>query len=434
MTLAKASAKASAKALAMAFAVTLASCAPGTRGADPREGEQAASRIRDAQRVLLISFDGFRADYLERAGAVRLRQFAARGTRAVRLVPVFPSKTFPNHWSIVTGLRPEEHGIVANAMVDPVLGTFRTSDSLAQRDVRWWGGEPIWATAQRQGLRTASLFWPGSEAPIGGRTQAWWSPYRHDLPRAERVRRVLEWLALPADSAPALITFYFADLDDAGHGFGPASPQVDSAIAKVDSALGALVDGITRLGLEDVVNVVIVADHGMSATSRDRVIVLDDLIDLSAVDVVDWTPVAAIVPRAGEEERVYGALRGKHPRLQVFRKGEVPARWHFNAHPRITPIVAVADDGWTIASRAQLTRWLAADSAQRRDGTGGAHGYDPALPSMGAVFVAAGPGIAQGRVVPPFSNIHVHALLAHLLGVRPAPGAGSLDSVRRVLR
>lgn len=413
-------------------ALALMACAPATREAATG---QRLPLTRGAQRVLLISLDGFRWDYADRPGAVRLRELAARGVRAERLVPVFPSKTFPNHFSIVTGLRPEQHGIVANAIKDPALGIFRTTDSLAQQDARWWGGEPIWATAERQGRRAASLHWPGSEAPIGGRTQTWWSRYQHDLPRAERVRHVLDWLALPADSAPALITAYFPDLDDAGHADGPDSPRVDSVIAKADSAIGAIVDGIARLGLAEVVNIIIVADHGMSQTSRDRVIVLDDFVDVSTIDVVDWTPVAAIAPRAGDEERVYQALHGKHPRLQVYRKGEVPARWHFNDHPRITPIVAVADDGWIIASRAQLTRWLATDSAgPDMTGIGGAHGYDPALPSMGATFIAAGPGIARGVRVGALGNIHVYPLMAHLLGVRPAPNSGSIDSVRRVLR
>jgi predicted AlkP superfamily pyrophosphatase or phosphodiesterase len=160
-----------------------------------------------------------------------------------------------------------------------------------------------------------------------------------------------------------------------------------------------------------------------------RTILLDDYLDLSTVEIVDWTPVAAIAPRAGDEERVYRALRGKHPNLQVYRKGEVPARWHFNAHPRITPIVAVADEGWTITTRAALAQATAAG----RTG-GGAHGYDPDLRSMGAVFIAAGPGIAEGRRVPAFRNIHVYPLMAHLLGLVPAPTSGSLDSVRTVLR
>lgn len=380
-------------------------------------------------RVLLISLDGFRWDYVDRAPAVRLRELAARGVRAEWLIPVFPTKTFPNHYSIVTGLTGEEHGIVANAMRDPVLGLFRIGDSLAQQDSRWWGGEPIWVTVEKQGRRAATYFWPGSEARIGGVRSSWWMRYDHGRPNATRVRQVLDWLALPPDSAPAFISLYFSDTDDAGHRFGPTAPQTDSAIARVDSAVGALVDGIARLGLTNVVNVIIVADHGMVETSADRAIVLDDYIDLTRVDVVDWTPVAAIAPRAGDEERVYRALAGKHPHLHVYRKGELPARWHFNAHPRITPIVAVADEGWTITSRAQVARW-------REQGWtgGGAHGYDPELVSMGAVFVAVGPGIARGKHIPAFRNVHLYALMAHLLGLRPAPTSGSLDSVRAILR
>ncbi len=367
----------------------------------------------DGQRVLLISLDGFRADYLDRPGAVRLRELAARGVRAEAMIPAFPSKTFPNHYTLVTGLEPDEHGIIANVMRDPVLGTFRTSDVAAQQDPRWWGGEPIWVTAERQGRRAASLFWPGSEAAIDGISPTWWTRYDHDLSHAERIKRVLAWLALPADSAPAVITMYFPDTDDAGHRYGPMAVEVDSAIARVDRSIGAIVDGIDRLGLTDVVNVLVVADHGMAPVSRDRVIVLDELVDMSSIEVVDWSPVAAIIPDAGRAEAVYAALHGAHPRLQVWRKGEVPARLHYNDHPRITPIIALADEGWTIASRAQVARMDATGWT-----TGGAHGYDPALPSMGAVFVAAGPGIARRGVVPPFRNTEIYPLMVRLLGLR----------------
>jgi predicted AlkP superfamily pyrophosphatase or phosphodiesterase len=380
-------------------------------------------------RVLLVSLDGFRWDYLDRPAAVHLRALAARGVRAERMIPAFPSKTFPNHYTLVTGLTPEHHGIVANAIRDSVLGLFRTGDSVAQHEPRWFGGEPIWTTVERQGRRAASLFWPGSEAPIGGARQSWWRRYDHALPRAARVQQVLEWLALPADSAPAVITLYFSDTDDAGHRFAPHAPQVDSAIARVDSAVGALVAGVDALGLRDIVNVIVTADHGMAEIAGERVILLDDYLELRSVEIVDWNPVAAIAPRDGDTERVYRALAGKHPHLQVFRKGEVPARYHFNAHPRITPIVAVADEGWWITDRESLRRRGGPDAV-----TGATHGYDPDLSSMGAVFIAAGPGVAEGRVVPPFRNIHVYELMAALLRVRPAPNDGSLDSVRAMLR
>ncbi len=402
-------------------------------GACARSNVVTSSESARQPRVLLVSLDGFRWDYIQRPGAVRLRELAARGVRAEALVPSFPSKTFPNHYTIVTGLRPAEHGIVANAIYDSTLGRFRTSDAAAQRDARWWGGEPIWVTAKRQGLRTASMFWPGSEAAIGGWPLDWTSRYEHTFPRAERVTRVLDWLALPPDSAPHFIAMYLADLDDAGHDFGPDAPQVDSALVKVDSVIGALIDGIRRLALTDVVNIIVVSDHGMTETSSRRLIVLDSLIDLATIDVIDWTPVAAIVPRDGDVERVYRALYGRHPHLQVYKKREVPARWAFDDHPRITPIVAVADEGWTIVSRAQVERRRAL-APRDTMWIGGQHGYDPALRSMGALFIAAGPGIAEGRVVPAFGNLHVYPLMAHLLGVRAARTSGQLDSVAMVLR
>lgn len=396
--------------------------------AAPPRPNTAAARSAQTPRVVLISFDGFRADYVDRPAAVNLRRLAARGVRAERMIPAFPSKTFPNHYTLVTGLTPEHHGIVANVIRDPELGFFHINDTLALWEPRWWGGEPIWVTAEKQGRRAATYFWPGSEAAIDGMRPTWYERYEHTRPNALRVKRALEWLAMPDDSAPAFIALYFSATDDAGHKYGPLASQTDSAIARLDSALGAIMNGVDSLKLRDEVNIIVVADHGMAESSGQRLILLDDYLDLSIVDVVDWTPVASIAPRDGDVERIYRALAGRHPHLQVYRKGEVPDRFHFNANPRITPIVAVADEGWTITDRASLTQ------RGREDHNGGQHGYDPELVSMGAVFVAAGPGIAQGRRVPPFRNVHVYSLIAHLLGLRPAATDGSIDSVRALLR
>ncbi|MCE9601800.1 MAG: ectonucleotide pyrophosphatase/phosphodiesterase [Gemmatimonadetes bacterium] len=415
-------------ALAALVAAPWACGAPARTHGGAGTGASTRATAAQSQRVLLISFDGFRADYVDRPGAVNLRRLAARGVRAERMLPAFPSKTFPNHYTLVTGLTPEHHGIVANVIRDPALGVFRTSDTSAVWESRWWGGEPIWVTAEKQGRRAATYFWPGSEAAIGGVRPTWHERYEHTRPNAVRVQQVLKWLAMPSDSAPAVITLYLSDTDDAGHRYGPLAPQTDSAIARLDSALGALMDGVDRLGLRDVVNIIVVSDHGMAESSGQRLIVLDDYLDLSTVDVVDWTPVAAIAPRDGDVDRVHRALAGRHPHLQVYRKGEVPARFDFNANPRITPIVAVADEGWTITDRASITR------RGRGDYDGGQHGYDPELVSMGALFVAAGPGIAEGRRVPPFRNVHLYALMAELLHLRPAATDGSIDSVRAIRR
>ena len=377
--------------------------------------------------TVLISFDGFRADYLERPGAIRLRALAARGARLERLLPSFPSKTFPNHHTIATGLYPEHHGLVANTMRDPAIAErFTIGDTLVARDPRWWGGEPIWATAERQGVRSASLFWPGGDYEIAGRRPTYYRPYDGRVPDTARVLQVLDWLALPADRAPRFVALYFSTTDDAGHAHGPASPQVDSAIAHVDALLGRLEDGLTARGLRERVNLVIVSDHGMTAIDSTRLIHLDDYLDLSTVEVVDWMPVTALTPRPGDEAAVYARLHGAHPHLTVFRKEAVPDRFHYRAHPRITPLVLLADEGWTITSRERARRLPPP--------RGGTHGYDPALPSMGALFVAAGPGIRPGVRLGPLPNVEVYALLAHLLGIAPAPhdGTGALrDRVAR---
>ena len=398
--------------------VALTACA-GLRPTTPPAGPP--------QRVLLISLDGFRWDYIERPGAVRLRQLASVGVRAERLVPVFPSKTFPNHYTIVTGLYTEHHGIVANRMRDSVLGEFGMGDSPSVRDARWWGGEPIWVTAEKQGVRTAPYLWPGVEAPIGGVRPRWYIKFDGTTTRAQRVEAVLRYLAIPGDTTPRFVTEYFNDLDNAGHGYGPSSPQADSAIARVDSAVGALVDGIARLGLADRVNVIVVADHGMAPLARDRAIYLDDYVSMDSLDVIDWTPVADIAPKAGHAAYVFSHLAGANAHLAVYRKGTLPARFVFNNHPHITPIVALADEGWKIttherANRSPATAW------------GGDHGFDPQLKSMGAIFVAAGPAFRRGVVVPPFQNIHLYALMARILGITPVNTDGSLDSVRALLR
>lgn len=378
------------------------------------------------QVVVLISIDGFRADYLDRPQASGLRALAALGVRARQLEPVFPTKTFPNHYSIVTGLWPEHHGIVGNTMEDPVLGWFRINDTVAVRDSRWWGGEPLWVTAERQGRRAASLFWPGSEAPIAGLRPSWYTRYQHDLPNDVRVGGVLEWLRLPPDSGPAFVTLYFSVVDDAGHRFGPDAPQTDSAIARVDSAVTALWRGMVASGLERRVNLVIVADHGMASTSADRRIVLDDWLEAGTYRVIDLNPVALIAPAEGREEEVLARLR-QAPHLQVYRKSEVPERWHFREHHRITPVVAVADEGWTIATRAMVDR-------NPGVGNGGTHGYDNRAPSMQALFMAVGPAFPEGRVVDRVRTVDLYQLMARVLGLRPAATDGALDSIRAVLR
>jgi predicted AlkP superfamily pyrophosphatase or phosphodiesterase len=399
----------------------LAACAPRHMAAP------VAAAAEPKQSLLLISIDGFRWDYFNRPGAANLRALAARGVRAERMVPSFPSVTFPNHYTIVTGLLPEHHGIISNNMVDSAFGKFAIGDNPAVRDPRWWGGEPIWNTAELQHERAAPVSWPGSEAPIGGMRPTWWKKFDAKESRADKVREVLALLALRPDSAPRLITQYFPEVDHNGHIFGPDTPQTDSAITQVDSAVGAIVDGIARMHLDGRVNVIVLADHGMAAISPSRVVFIDDYVSLDSVDVIDWGAYALVAPKAGHERYAYDRLHGANPHLTVYRKTDIPARFHYDSNPRIPAIVALADEGWTVSSHARY------DRNPSRAG-GGEHGYDNTLPGMGALFIASGPAFKSGLVVKPFQNIHVYDLMAHILGLRPAPNDGSLDSTSAMLK
>lgn len=376
--------------------------------------------------LVLVGLDGFRADYLDRLPAPTLRALAARGVRAERLIPSFPSKTYPNHFTLVTGRYPVSHGIVANDMYDPALDAwFSLEDRAAVRDARWWQAEPIWVTAERRGVRTAPLDWPGSEAPIAGIRPAAWVPYDHDLAPAARVSRVLDLLAQPAHERPRLLTLYLHEVDDAGHEFGPGSPELAAAVAEADAVVGELLAGLERLGLAGTTDVVVLADHGMAATPPGNAIVLDELIDPAAVRVVTLSPVVQLWPPEGQVEATLASLRRAHPHLAVYARDELPRRLRYSGNPRIPPIVALADEGWYVTTRAE---------AAERAPDAGEHGYDPALPSMGALFVAAGPSFREGVVLPPFENVQVYPMLCSALGIPPVPGDWTLEDAPAALR
>jgi predicted AlkP superfamily pyrophosphatase or phosphodiesterase len=381
--------------------------------------------------VILISFDGWRWDYHTRIPTPNLRQLIARGVRAEGLIPAFPSKTFPNHYTMVTGLYPGHHGIIANNIWDdPTERMFTPGRRNEVRDSMWWGGEPIWVTAERAGIATAPLFWPGAEARIQGVRPRYSEPYNEGLPAGERVERVLRWLDLPAAERPRFITLYFEDTDTAGHADGPDSDAVRQAVIRSDGYLGQLSDGLQRRGLLDRVNIVVVSDHGMAATSPGRVVVLDDYISLDDVVVSDINPTLGIFPKAGKEDAVYRALSRAHPRLHVYRRQDTPAHWHHRDHPRIPPIVGVVDEGWQVMRRSSLRDIV--QSVVR--GSGGQHGYDSRNKSMHGLFVAAGPAFKQGTTVRAFENVHIYHVLARILGIAPVRNDGDPAVGRRLMR
>jgi predicted AlkP superfamily pyrophosphatase or phosphodiesterase len=344
------------------------------------------------------------------------------GVRAAALVPSFPSKTYPNHYTLVTGLRPEHHGIVANNMREPEWkATFSLADRAAVEDGRWWEGEPIWVAAERRGLVTASSFWPGSEAAIGGVHPTYWERYDETVPDEQRVDEALGWLDLPAGKRPRLITLYFDEPDGGGHAFGPASPEAGAAVRHVDALLARLRAGVAARGLDGAVDWIVVSDHGMTPVDRESSIVLADYLDLDHVVIDDLSVFGLLRPKPGTEDAVLRALTGAHPHLHAARKSAMPERLHYRAHRRIPEIVVWADPGWTIyATRAELAAALAEPDPSR-----GAHGYDPAERDMHGIFVAAGPSFRKGITTPPLDNVDVYPLLARLLGIPPAPNDGN---------
>jgi predicted AlkP superfamily pyrophosphatase or phosphodiesterase len=381
--------------------------------------------------VILVSLDGWRWDYHTMAPVPNLRGLMARGVRAEGLIPSFPSKTFPNHYTVVTGLYPGHHGVVGNVMRDPRTGRLFTMQKREEvADPMWWGGEPIWVTVIKAGGRASAFFWPGSEAPIGGIRPTFWEPYQHEKPNDTRIDQVLAWLDLPEAERPSFMTLYMSDVDGAGHTYGPDSQELVQALERVDMSIGRLVRGIEQRELTDTVNLIIVSDHGMAETSRQRVVIVDELVPLADGEIVDLNPTLGIWPRPGREDTLYRRLSSAHPRLSVYRRGETPAHWHHRDHERVPPIIGVADEGWSLVRRASIT-----DAFKRNPRRiGGNHGYDPQVRSMQGLFVAAGPAFKSKVVVPAFENVNIYNVMCQILGVTPAKNDGDPAFARSVLR
>lgn len=373
-----------------------------------------------ARPVILIGVDGFRADYLDPTNTPTLHRLAQEGVQAEGgMKPSWPSVTFPNFYTLATGLHPDHHGLVYNRMTDPDLPgrTFALSNRAEVMDRVWYdAGEPIWVTAQKAGLRSATLFWPGSEAPVHGVRPTYWLPFEQSVPSMSRVNMVLGWMTLPVEERPHLTTLYFDVVDTMGHRHGPDSAEARAAAAEVDGAVAALLTGLEARGIE--ADLVIVADHGMAALSSERVAFLDDLVDPTAIRVTAAGAVVTLDPVPGREAEVEAALLGVKPHMECWRKGEVLARLAYGTHPRVPAIVCLVETGWTIGTRDRT------DPARIR---GGAHGYDNEAPEMRALFIARGPSFVQGGRLANMDSVDVNPLLARLLGVEALPGDGRAE-------
>ncbi len=391
-----------------------------------------ASRAPAAAPLILISLDGFRWDYLEKypAAAPTLRSLRQEGVTARGLIPVFPSNTFPNHYTIVTGLYPARHGIVNNDFFDPELGTFfHYFQPAAVRDPRWWGGEPIWVTVIKQGGKAATSFWVGSEAAIGGVRPTYWQSFDYRIPFARRLDDVAGWLALPPATRPQFIAFYLEEANSAGHRFGPDSPEVAAAVHRLDGHIAALLTRLRGAGIEP--NLMIVSDHGMAETSLDRTVVLDDLLDLKTVQVDSDGSVVALRPLTGSAADLVRAFAGV-PHVWAGLVSDLPARLRLAANPRLAPVWVLPDEGWHVETRAGRERLRA--RYPEKGYLGGDHGYDPAGANMHGLFLATGPAFRRGIELPEVESVHLYPLMCAVLGLRPAPNDGDDRLVRSALR
>ena len=401
--------------------VVLSACAPSTS-------------IRDLRpTVILISLDGFRYDYLEKYHPPTLLSLARDGVQAKWMIPSFPSKTFPNHYTIATGLYPQNHGIVENNVFDKGFNaTFTMSNREEVQNGRWWLGEPIWITAEKQGQKTAPYFWPGSEAEITSVRPTYWKPYDGKVTNEARVGTVLSWLDLPPGERPTFLTLYFSDVDNAGHDFSPDAVETRDAVLKVDNDLGRLIDGLKARRIFAQVNLIIVSDHGMTTQDPNNAIILDELFDTSLAERILWTSeIVSIFPKAGKEDAIYKTLKARMPlHAKLYRKAEEPARFHYSNSPRIAPLLVLPEEGWTLTTRAKFDEAKAKDP---KNGLRGGHGYDNELPSMRAIFIAHGSAFKKGVVIEPFENVQVYNVMTRILGLRPAPNDGNDTIARAVL-
>jgi len=381
--------------------------------------------------TILISMDGFRADYLDRGLTPNLKALADDGARGA-MRPSFPSLTYPNHYTLVTGKRPDRNGVVGNEMEDAAIGGPKfTMNAPTASDPRWWSqAKPFWWSVERQGQQAAAMFWPGSEVAIDGVRPTHWVKYEHKLAYDARVDQVLAWLD-GADGPPlAFTTLYFDAADTEGHHYGPDSPELNAALVELDRNIGRLVEGLKARGRFQATDIVIVADHGMAPLPAANRVVLDDLIDMTKIHLVTKGAVTSFSPEPGQAKAVARVfLNGRPAHMTCWKKAAIPARFHYGRNKRVPAIICLSQTGWyttTRAAKANPGKWDGKD--------GGAHGFDPYDPLMRAVFVAHGPSFRPGVVLPLFDNVDVYPLLARITGVKPEPGDGSLQVVGQALR
>ncbi|PIF60301.1 ectonucleotide pyrophosphatase/phosphodiesterase [Flavobacterium sp. 2] len=370
--------------------------------------------------VVLVSMDGFRWDYAKHFKLQNLKQIAAEGVHAKSMKPSYPSKTFPNHYSIVTGLYPDHHGIINNVFYDAALNESFSLSSDAKSDSRYYGGNPIWNLAEQQGVKTASFFWPGSD--IDKRNPSYFKKYDGKIPYGARIDTVMKWLQLPEKQRPHLVTLYFDEPDHTGHNFGPSSAETKKAVIKMDSIMGAISRRLDQLEIGKKINLIIVSDHGMASISNDKKVAVLDYLKpewLGYKAVIN--PIMSLQAKAGCQDSIAKALK-KVPHIKFWKSTEVPKRLHYGTNPRVHDFVIEAKKGYSLVNK------------ESQNIKGGTHGYDNNEKDMHAIFYAKGPAFKVDKTVKTFQNVSVYPLIAHILGLQIDEIDGKFSDVKSMLR
>jgi len=371
--------------------------------------------------VVMLSMDGFRWDYPERCGTPNLDKIAAEGVRAESLQPAFPSKTFANHYTMATGMYPDHHGLVENSFFDPQTGKhYSINNRAAVEDASFYGGEPIWVTAEKQGITSASFFWVGSEAK--GRHPSYWKKYEHEFPFSQRIDTVIYWLSLPEEKRPHLVLWYFDEPDGTGHSEGPLSEATCRMVTTLDSLVGVFMARLETLPHAGDINVIFTSDHGMGPTHKERCIMLKNYLDYGWFEEMEgYTPNLTLKVREEFRDTAWKALSAI-PHITVWKHGEVPDSLHYGTNPRTLDFILVADSAWQFSLTDKILR------------TGGAHGYNPYNTDMHGIFFARGPAFRQNYRHPTFEHIHLYPLICEILGLEPAPVDGRVENIQGMLK
>jgi len=387
-----------------------------------------AAQKKEKPYVVLVSFDGFRHDYVSKYDLPNFNAFIQKGVAADGLIPSFPSKTFPNHYTLVTGLYPGNHGLVDNYFYDKRLNlnyTMRNRD-MVENPV-FYGGTPLWQLAQQQGLKSASCFWVGSEAPVLGELPTYYYRYEQEMPNVKRIDQVMDWLKLPKKERPQFISLYFSLVDTEGHNTGPNSEALKKTVIQADSLLGYLMQGIKKTKLP--VNVILVSDHGMYELEQkeETYITLSKFINLAdtTVRVINGGTQAHLY--TNNVDSLYTALKAVEKNFEAFKREDFPNHWNYK-NDRVGDIMIVANPGFYIQVNSR-------NFSRLQSPVFGVHGYDPQeVREMQGIFYANGPNIRGGTTVPAFENVHVYPFIAFLLGLTPPKTDGELSVLQPVYK